>query len=196
MMMITVSMSPPTRSVPLIGSLAACYFLSRALSVSATLSTLSLTFALPRSTLPSFLRIRSWVSLPAASFRRPLPSSTCLSDMEIAPWFEFGFSVDSARCDGGVTALVLPVRNGSGGAAPARPTGDRPLSYGARSRGALVSAPGLAADARQEREDDQHRTGSAPDEFGQAVGGEDAECSVAVGKRDHADRRERHADDQ
>jgi hypothetical protein len=65
-MMRIVSMSPPKVSVLWLGHSAPATSLSRALSVSATLSTLSLMLALPRSTLPSLLRLRSSARLPAA----------------------------------------------------------------------------------------------------------------------------------
>jgi cytochrome bd-type quinol oxidase subunit 1 len=57
----------------------ACYFSLWPLRVSATLSTVSLTLAFAWSALPSFFKCRSSVRLPAASFRRPLALSTCLS---------------------------------------------------------------------------------------------------------------------
>ena len=60
-------------------------FLFRPVSVSATLSTVFLTFPLAWSALPSFFSRLFPVRLPAASFRRPLPLSTFLSVIELAP---------------------------------------------------------------------------------------------------------------
>jgi len=75
----------------------AFYFLGWPVRVSPTLSTVSLTLAFAWSALPSFLRLVSPVRLPAASFMRPLPLSTCLSVIGLAP-FAGDWFLDSKDC--------------------------------------------------------------------------------------------------